>query len=286
MRNVFTVLALLIGLLGARSSQAQELNADVQVSLQNVTITDATLVNQMQAEMRRILNETPWTRNGTYVATMRLIATRPVYGTGYETNVLSLNDRNFIFNFSSATPISFIPGSNSFTSNLASLLGFYAYLVIGTDQDTFSRLGGSSYYDQARLIVQYSANQTTTTNETDTGWTDSSPTNRYWLLNNMTDPQLEPFRTSLYAYYRQGMDVFIEKPADARVSIMNALSAIQKINATRPGTLFVRAFFNAKADEITNVFRTGTPEQKQQLVTMLSDADPDNLAKYQTLTKP
>jgi hypothetical protein len=308
MRNVFTVLALLMGLLVARPGQAQELNADVQVSLQNVTITDATLVNQMQAEMRRILNETPWTRltyapnerinlrmfvgitaipqNGTYVATMRLIATRPVYGTGYETNVLSLNDRNFIFNFSAATPISFIPGSNSFTSNLASLLGFYAYLVIGTDQDTFARLGGSPYYDQARLIVQYSANQTSTTNETDTGWTDSSPTNRYWLLNNLTDPQLEPFRTSLYAYYRQGMDVFIEKPADARTSIMTALGAIQKINATRPGTLFVRAFFNAKADEITNVFRTGTAEQKQQLVTMLSDADPDNLAKYQTLLKP
>ncbi|TVT42638.1 DUF4835 family protein [Hymenobacter setariae] len=308
MRNVFTVLALLLGLLAACPVQAQELNADVQVSLQNVTITDATLVNQMQAEMRRILNETPWTRltygpnerinlrmfvgitaipqNGTYVATMRLIATRPVYGTGYETNVLSLNDRNFIFNFSPAAPISFIPGSNTFTSNLASLLGFYAYLVIGTDQDTFARLGGSPYYDQARLIMQYSAGQTTTTGETDTGWTDSSPTNRYWLLNNLTDPQLEPFRTSLYAYYRQGMDMFIEKPGDARTSIMEALSAIQKANVIRPGTLFVRAFFNAKADEITNIFRTGTPEQKQQLVTMLSDADPDNLAKYQTLLRP
>jgi hypothetical protein len=308
MRNVFTVLALLVGLLAARPGRAQELNAEVQVSLQNVTVTDASLINQMQAEMRRILNETPWTRltyapnerinlrmfvgitaipqNGTYVATMRLIATRPVYGTGYETNVLSLTDRNFIFNFSPATPISFIPGSNSFTSNLSSLLGFYSYLVIGIDQDTFARLGGSPYYDQARLIVQYSANQTTTTNETDTGWTDSSPTNRYWLLSNLTDPQLEPFRTSLYAYYRQGMDVFIEKPADARTSIMNALSAIQKANVVRPGTLFVRAFFNAKADEITNIFRTGTTEQKQQLVTMLSDADPDNLAKYQTLLKP
>ncbi|RYY10580.1 MAG: DUF4835 family protein, partial [Cytophagaceae bacterium] len=62
MRNVFTVLALLVGLLAGCPGRAQELNADVQVSLQNVTITDATLVNQMQAEMRRILNETPWTR--------------------------------------------------------------------------------------------------------------------------------------------------------------------------------------------------------------------------------
>jgi len=306
MRKIFTVLALLTGLLVARPGWAQELNATVEVSLQNTTITNPEILTQMQSEIRRILNETIWTRqtyapgerinlrmfvgitsaqNATYVTTMRLIATRPVYGTGYETNVLSLTDRNFIFNFSPTTPLLFSPGTNSFTSNLASLLGFYAYLVIGTDQDSFSRLGGSAYYDQARLIVQYSAGQTTTTNESDIGWTDSNPNNRYWLLNNLQDPQLEAFRTALYAYYRQGLDVFIEKPADARTSIMSALSGIQKANALRPGTPFVRAFFNAKADEITNIFRTSTPEQKQQLVTMLSDADPDDLAKYQTLLK-
>lgn len=309
MRKIFTLLALLSGLLVARPGRAQELNAaKVEVSFENVTLTDVSLKERLPAEIRRILNETLWTKQtyapnerinlsmfvgitaipqpGTYVATMRLIATRPVYGTSYETNVLSLNDRNFIFNFTPTTPLLFSPGTNSFTSNLASLLGFYAYLVIGTDQDSFSRLGGSPYYDQARIIVQYSAGQTTTTNESDIGWTDSSPNNRYWLLNNLQDPQLEAFRTALYAYYRQGMDVFIEKPADARASIMSALSGIQKANALRPGTLFVRAFFNAKADEIVNIFRTGTPEQKQQLVTMLSDADPDDLAKYQTLLKP
>jgi hypothetical protein len=305
MRKLFTVLALLAGLLVGRPGRAQELNATVEVSLQNVNISDLSLVNQMQAEMRRLLNETIWTRQtyrpaerinlkmfvgitnipqpGTYLATMRLIATRPVYGTSYETNVLSLTDRNFIFNFAPTTPLVFSSGTNTFTSNLASLLGFYAYIVIGTDQDSFARLGGSPYYDQARLIVQYSNGQTTTANEADTGWNDSNSSNRYWLLNNLQDPQLEAFRTALYAYYRQGLDVFIEKPADARTSILSGLSGIQKANALRPGTLFVRAFFNAKADEIVNIFRTSTPEQKQQLVTMLSDADPDDLAKYQTL---
>jgi len=305
MRNPFTILALLVGLLVVRPGRAQELNATVDISRQNVAVTDESILGAMKNEITRILNETNWTKQpyrpnerinlrmfigltnipqaGTYVATMRLIATRPVYGTSYETNVLSLTDGNFIFNFAPTTPLIFSPSNNTFTSNLASLIGFYAYLVIGTDQDSFSRLGGSPYYDQARLIVQYSNGQTTTTNESDNGWSDSSPRNRYWLLNNLQDPQLEAFRTALYAYYRQGLDVFIEKPADARTSIMSALSGIQKANALRPGTLFVRAFFNAKADEIVNIFRTSTPEQKQQLVTMLSDADPDDLAKYQTL---
>ncbi|MEJ7664595.1 MAG: DUF4835 family protein [Hymenobacter sp.] len=99
-------------------------------------------------------------QNGTYQTTMRLIATRPVYGTGYETNLLNINDRNFNFNYSPQTQLDFAP--NSFVNNLSSLLAFYAYLVIGTDQDTFARLGGSTYYDQARIITQFSSNQTIT----------------------------------------------------------------------------------------------------------------------------
>jgi len=305
MRKIFVLLCLALLGAAARPAQAQELNAQVAVSLENVTITDPTLVAQLQKDMTAFLNTRTWTRqtfrpeeriklrmfvgitgipqNGSYQATMRLIATRPVYGTGYETNLLSLNDRNFNFNYTPQTPLDF--AANNFVSNLSSLLGFYAYMVIGSDQDTFSRLGGTTYYDQARNILQYSANQTLT-NETDEGWRDTSPRNRYWLLNNLTDPQLEAFRTGLYAYYRQGMDIFIEKPDEARTSIMSALSGIQKANTVRPSTLFLRAFFDAKADEITNIFRTSTDaQQKQQLVALLTDVDPGNLAKYQTVIK-
>nr|GFD53130.1 hypothetical protein [Tanacetum cinerariifolium] len=58
MRKIFTVLALLTGLLVARPGRAQELKATVEVSLQNVTVTDGTLVARMQSEIRRILEET------------------------------------------------------------------------------------------------------------------------------------------------------------------------------------------------------------------------------------
>ncbi len=304
MRKLF-VLFLLLAIAVAHPSRAQELNAQVVVSLENVTITDPTLVAQLQKDMTAFLNTRTWTRqtyrpeeriklrlfvgitaipqNGTYQATMRLIATRPVYGTGYETNLLNINDRSFNFNYTPQTPLDFSP--SNFVGNLSSLLAFYAYLSIGSDQDSFSRLGGTTYYDQARVIMQYSVSQTLT-NEADPGWTDASPRNRYWLLNNLTDPQLEAFRTGLYAYYRQGMDVFIEKPEEARTSILAALTGIQKANTVRPNTLFLRAFFDAKADEITNIFRTSTdPQQKQQLITLLTDVDPGNLAKYQTINR-
>lgn len=307
MRKIFALFVLLVSAV-AYPGRAQVLNAQVVISLENATITDPALVTNMQTAMTNFLNNPsiPWTKepytakesiklrmfvgitkipqNGSYEATMRLIATRPVYGTGYETNLLNINDRSFNFNYTPQTQLAF--SANSFTNNLSSLLAFYAYLVIGNDQDTFARLGGSTYYDQARIIMQYSTNQNITT-ESDPGWTEANPRNRYWLLNNVTDPQLEAFRTGLYAYYRQGMDIFIEKPKEARTSIMGALTGIQQANTVRPNTLFVRAFFDAKADEITNVFRTSTDaQQKQQLLTIMSDVDPGNLPKYQKIIAP
>ncbi|GAB3856571.1 DUF4835 family protein [Hymenobacter terrigena] len=292
-------------LLAGPAARAQELLAEVRVSTENVTISDPTIVTSMQNDIRTFLNNRAWTtqtyrpeerirlkifigitaipQNGTYNTTMRLISTRPVYGTGYETNVVSIVDRNFNFNYSPQNPLDFSP--NSFVSNLSSLLGYYAYLVIGIDRDTYARLGGTPYYELARNVVNYSANQTQT-NETDEGWRGSGSRERHFILDNLTDPQLEAFRTGLYGYYRQGMDVFIEKPEEARTSVMAALTGVQKAALTRPGTLFARAFFDAKSDEIANIFRTSQDQQqKQQLVTMLTEVDPTNSAKYQTVLK-
>lgn len=292
-------------LLAGPAARAQELLAEVRVSTENVTISDPTIVTQMQNDIRTFLNNRTWTtqtyrpeerirlkvfigitaipQNGTYSTTMRLISTRPVYGTGYDTNVISIVDRNFNFNYSPQTPLDFSP--NSFVSNLSSLLGYYAYLVIGLDRDTFARLGGTPYYELARNVVSYSANQTQS-NEVDEGWRGTGSRERHFLLDNITDPQLEAFRTGLYGYYRQGLDLFIEKPDEARTSVMAALSGIQKAAITRPSTLFARAFFDAKSDEIANIFRTSQDQQlKQQLVTMLTEVDPTNSAKYQTVLK-
>ena len=256
---------------------------DIRTFLNNRAWTTQTYRPEERIRLKVFIGITAIPQNGTYNATMRLISTRPVYGTGYDTNVISIVDRNFNFNYSPQTPLDFSP--NSFVSNLSSLLGYYAYLVIGLDHDTFARLGGTPYYELARNVVSYSANQTQS-NEVDEGWRGTGSRERHFLLDNITDPQLEAFRTGLYGYYRQGLDLFIEKPDEARASVMAALSGIQKAAITRPSTLFARAFFDAKSDEIANIFRTSQDQQlKQQLVTMLTEVDPTNSAKYQTVLK-
>jgi hypothetical protein len=160
-------LVVLILLLTSHLGQAQEILAEVRVTTENVTIADRQLVQQMQNDMQTFLNTRSFTsqayrpeerirmrlfvgitaipQNGQYVATARIVSSRPVYGTSFETNLLSFSDRNFLFNYSPQAPIDF--SENNFVGNLSSLLTFYAYLTIGIDQDSFSRLGGSPYYD-------------------------------------------------------------------------------------------------------------------------------------------
>ncbi|MBD2721843.1 type IX secretion system protein PorD [Hymenobacter armeniacus] len=305
LRKLLAALPILVLLLAGPVARAQELLAEVTVTTENVTISDPTIVTSMQKDIREFLNNRAWTtqtyrdaerirlrmfigittipQNGTYNCIMRLVSTRPVYGTGYETNVISINDKSFNFNYSPQMSLRFSP--NSFDSNLSSLLSYYAYLVIGIDRDTFGKLGGTPYYELARNIVNYSANQTST-NEPDEGWRGTGSRERHFLLDNLTDPQFEAVRTGLYNYYRLGMDIFIEKPEEARASMMTALTGIQKAAITRPGSLIFRAFFDAKAEEIANVFRTSPDQsQKQQLVAMLTEVDPGNSAKYQTVLK-
>ncbi|GAA3936627.1 DUF4835 family protein [Hymenobacter algoricola] len=304
MRKLLIPLLFLL-LLATPPARAQEINALVQVTAENVAITDRQLLQQMQNDMQTFLNNRPFTsqtyrpderincrvfiginkipENGLYEATARIITTRPVYGTGYETNLLSFADKSWVFRYTPQTPIDY--SENAFVGNLSSLLSFYAYLIIGMDQDSFARLGGSPYYDRARNILNNAASQSST-NESDKGWKDTESNNRYWLLNNLQDPQLEAMRSGSYAYYRQGLDVFITKPDDARTSIFTALQGLQQAAIRRPGTLLARSFFTAKAEEIANIFRTTQDvQQKQQVVTMMSEVDPTNSAKYQALLK-
>ncbi|MCC2547853.1 DUF4835 family protein [Hymenobacter sp. BT175] len=304
MKRNYTFLALLLLLLLALPGRAQELQAEVTITTDNVTVSDRQLIQQMKNDMQSFLNTRTWTnltykpeerircrlfvsiqkipQNGTYECITRIVTTRPVYGTGYETNLMSFADKGWVFNYTPQQPLDY--SENAFVSNLSSLLSFYAYVIIGMDQDSFSRLGGNAYFDRARNILSTAGSQS---QENDQGWKDTGDTrSRYALLTNLQDPQLEGVRTGAYGYYRQGMDVFITKPEEARASVFTALQGVQQVAIRRPATVLVRSFFDAKADEIANIFRTSPDaEQKQKVVSMLSEVDPTNSAKYQAILK-
>ena len=87
---------------------------------------------------------------------------------------------------------------NGNSSNLTSLLAFYAYMMIGFDYDTYSLEGGTPYFTKAQNIA--------TINVTQPGWEpsagSSSLKNRYYLMLNYVDIITKQYR-SRKSFYRK-----------------------------------------------------------------------------------
>jgi hypothetical protein len=89
-----------------------------------------------------------------------------------------------------------------YSSSLTSTIAFYLYLYLGLDGDSFARMGGSPYYAKAQDIVNLGQN------ERERGWKAfESQKNRYWLIENLTNPTYASVRDAMYKYHRLGLDL-------------------------------------------------------------------------------
>jgi hypothetical protein len=64
------------------------------------------------------------------------------------------------------------------------------------------------------------------------------------------------------------------------VNVLQALSQLQAFNKENANTMFVQFFLQGKVQELTGVFKKGTPEQKQKAIEILSELDVINASRY------
>lgn len=279
-------------------SFAQELNCKVQVLSQQIQGTDKRVFTTLQTAIFEFMNNKKWTNDqfklderidcsilinvterpstDQFVATIQVQSRRPVYKSSYNSVLLNYNDNDFQFTYLENQPLEF--NENQFTTNLTSVLGFYAYLIIGMDYDTFSMNGGTTYLQKAQNIV----NQAQNTSET--GWRAfESNKNRYWLINNMLDAPFINIRECMYNYHRKGLDEMVSNKEGGRANILEALESLRKVHQARPLSFAMQIFFNAKSDEIINIFSGAFSDEKSKVVTLLNDIDPTNSNKYQKI---
>ena len=280
--------------------KAQELQCEVTVNSDQIQYTDKQLFTDMQNQIQELLNTRRWTNQpyrleerikcrilinliempqlGMFKANVQDLSARPAYGTGYETILFSFIDKDWTFEFSDAQRLDY--AENNFTSNLSSMVAFYAYMVIGMDNDSFGKLGGAQSFDKARSIVNLASSQ----GAGYPGWKAfEGNRNRYWLIDNLQDPQFVPFREGIYTMHRLGLDMMGQNPEQARKAVLTVLQDIQKLSQQKPGAVIIRSFFEAKADELVNIFKTAAPADKQAAFTILSQVDPTNNSKYEVL---
>ena len=279
---------------------AQELNCRVTINADQVQTTDRRIFKDMETAFSNFLNNNKWTGDifetqekikcnllitlqnptsiGNYQATVQIQSARPVYNSNYESILLNFADRDWQFEYIESQPLNF--NENIYTSNLTSLLAFYAYVIIAMDYDSFSELGGEEFYRSALNI----ATNAQTANRP--GWnTLGSTRNRYWLIENLTNSQMQDIRVGLYEYHRLGLDTFEQSPDESRETIVSVLEKIRKVRKSYPNSIFVIAFLDAKSDELINIFSDGNIQVRRQAFDILAEIDPSKRNDYEKIIK-
>jgi hypothetical protein len=277
---------------------AQELNTRVQVLAPTVPNINKRNVEVLQNTIREFLNNnkwsnetytpveriecnfvitlTAWDGNSTYKAEAQIQSSRPVYNTAYNSTLLNISDKDFDFNYSEGQSLDF--SDQNFISNLSSLLSFYAYTIIGLDKDSFSKLGGTNFYNKAQNILnvaQVSGNK---------GWKAfDGLRNRYWLNENLQNKSFEDLRQFIYDYHLNGLDHLQEDPAKGAKKIISLLSDLKQLDKQKIGSIFPNMYLATKADELVNVLSLTDPQDKIKAYNLLSEIDPANINKYEAL---
>lgn len=277
---------------------AQELNCQVKIIYSQIQgSTNKQIFDQLEKSIFDFMNNTnKWTNNvynvqeriecnilitinqqlGTdeYSGSIQVTSVRPVYKSSYKTTILNVQDDNFQFKFQQFTQIEF--NLNKFDNNLTSVLAFYAYVILATDADSFAPLGGTEYWQKAQIIVQNAQSAS------EAGWQSNQQgqKNRYWLVENTLQPVFKGIRDCSYNYCRTGLDIMWEKVEEGRANILKSLDLLKPVYAARPASYTMQLFFNAKADELINIFKGATPEEKNKVLETLMTVDPANTNRY------
>ena len=167
---------------------------------------------------------------------------------------------------------------NTFTSNLASVLAFYAYIILGFDFDSFDELAGTPFFDKAQGVVNAAQSAP------DKGWRSAeNQKNRYWIIENILNSAYSDFRRGIFQYHLNGMDLFSSDAVKARAGISEGVALIQKAYRQKPGLFIISLFMLAKSDELISVFTPAPMVEKTKVVNILKSIDPANSAKYNQL---
>jgi hypothetical protein len=189
-------------------------------------------------------------------------------------------DKDISFQYAEFDPLQYAEGM--IHNNLTAILAYYANIALGLTFNSFGKDAGMSFFDKANEIVMRCQDLPGAEN---TGWKSSSrnTANRYWLAENFTNGNLRQVHEIYYVYHRKGLDVMYENPVVARQAITRSLELLQNVNKIRPNLFFKQIFFDAKSEEIINIFRMGTIDEKNKLITLVRELDPANLNRYQAI---
>jgi hypothetical protein len=291
------LIQILITLLIFNIGYAQELECTLVVNSEQINLPDKSVFKEMQTSLSDFMNNTKFSNDdykafekikcnilitinsyeastGKATGIAQVLSYRPVYGTDYETTMFNFLDKDWTFVYQPGQQLFYSEGNIS--SNLAGLLSFYAYVLIGIDYDSFADKGGQKMIEKAQNLVQVAQSLP------DKGWKSfDGQQNRFWISENLMNQQLIPLREAYYKYHRLILDDFNKDQDKSRKEVITILEDLKKIEQIRPATQLMRIFFDSKSNELIKMLVAAPAEDKQKAYDLLRILDATNATKYQ-----
>ena len=295
MRKALSILLLFLCI--TFGAKAQELQCDVRVNSAQVSGSDRTIFQNMQTALYEFVNNTKFTdinfrqnekiecsilidvktrESDLFTADISIALRRPVYKSNYNSPMFNYIDHKFNFEYTDGMALDLNP--NTYTSDLTHTVGFYIYLMLGIDFDSFSPQGGTMFFNIAEQIVN-SAPQ----NDMQPGWSSSGRNNRYAIINEINNSTYAPLRQFLYDYHRLGLDKMSEHPDEGREAMLGALVNLNSVYERNSMCYFLQLIVESKRDEIIQAFSQGNMKLRTEAANIMKNIDPSQSSRYDTM---
>ena len=285
---------------GLSTGFSQEFLGRIQIQKQKVENVDPSVFTNMQTQILEFMNNRVWSSYNFKIAeridftmvitinevqgsdmfrgSINLVLQRPIYGTDYNSVIINIVDNDIRFKYVPHQSMHYSDGS--FSSNLTSILAFYANFMLGLDFDTYSLEGGTQFYEKAMEVVMAAQNSN------EKGWQAfEGPRNRYQLVENILNPSYSDLRTLLYEYHRKGLDVMAEDKTGGRAKIAKTLKNYKNVYDKRSGLYILQVLIEAKRKEIIDIFTESSPYEKTEMINIMKEVDPANASRYEAVNK-
>jgi hypothetical protein len=252
--------------------EAQELNAQVVVNADLVNQTNQQIFQTLEQSLNEFINTRIWSTKpflnreritssflftltsysgNQFKATLQVQSQRPIFETNYDSPIINYLDKEVVFTYQEYQPLFY--NQSEFESNLVSIISFYVYIILGLDADSFKPFGGNPYFEQAQQIVNLA--QQTEIN----AWKPNAANrrNRHELIDNLRSNTFREYRATLYQYHRKGLDEMVSNAEEGKRVMMEAINNLESLFNRRPNAFLLQLFFDAKVDEIVNIFSDG-----------------------------
>jgi len=276
---------------------AQELNAQVVINFDRVTASNNQIFKTFENSVREFLINTKWTEvnyennekiqcsffinisafeNNNFTATLQVMSSRPVFNSGYSTPILNMNDKDFSFQYIEFQPLFYNP--NSFDSNLTAVLAYYVNIILGFDAESYVKKSGSKYFEQAQNITNFAQTSSSP------GWKQSDGfNNRYYLIQDLMSNTFDPIKDSFNVYHVEGLDKMHLDTKMGKENIKKSIVDMSRVMSARPNSYLARMFFDAKTDEIAQIFSGGPIVNIADMKNILYRASPLNASRWDLL---